>query len=329
MSIHKRGNGYEVRWRFGGKNHSKSGFRYKRDAEEYEAKQRARIKSHTFTPPKAARIKVAELSEQWFTVKVISPRTGADYREIWHKLIEPRWGQVPLEEVRPDGISVWVADLRRCYSSQRVKKAFTGVRFGEATALQVRDVDLIRSRLSVRRAFSSVNGKILEGPPKSGKTREIPLPQFLEEVLSQIFESPHKPESLLFPASKGGPIHYRRWRTRFNAAVNAAGLRGLRPHDLRHTYASLAIQSGVGPKVLQDAMGHSDIRLTMDTYAGLFEEDRDDLGARLDQIAKRTFTQRSSQIVRIDSKIKAKSWSRLGDLNPGPTHYECVALPLS
>jgi len=66
-------------------------------------------------------------------------------------------------------------------------------------------------------------------------------------------------DSLLFTAQKGGPLHYSRWRTFFDRAAAAAGLEGLTPHDLRRAYATLSTQTGVGPKALQAAMGHSDI----------------------------------------------------------------------
>ena len=71
-------------------------------------------------------------------------------------------------------------------------------------------------------------------------------------------------------------------------------------------------------------MGHSDIRLTMDIYASLFEEDRDDHGSRLSDAAEEAFSKKCSQNVRILPKNKPETWSRLGDSNSGPTHYESV-----
>ena len=98
---------------------------------------------------------------------------------------------------------------------------------------------------------------------------------------------------------------------------------------MRRIYPALSIQLGVGPKALQAAMGHSDIRLTMVVYASLIEEDRDDHGSQLSDAAEEAFSKKCSQNVRILPKNKPETWSRLGDSNSGPTHYECVALPLS
>ena len=70
----------------------------------------------------------------------------------------------------------------------------------------------------------------------------------------------------------------------YEPSAKAAGLVPLTPHCLRHTDAALAVQAGANPKVLQAALGHSDIRLTLQTYGGLFDEDMDALGALFDRV---------------------------------------------
>ena len=399
MSIHKRGKGYEVRWRVNNKQYSKSGFHLKRHAEAFEADQLQRIRSHTFTDPGEARITIGDLAQEWFVTKDVSDRTMLGYKEVWKNLIAPTWASTKLANVRPDGVTKWLTNLSRQYSAQRVRKAFTvfkqildlavmgeriannpaerakqlggkgflpkvtkiddhtrltnaqvldladaagpyrlmilvmaytGVRFGEATAIQAGDIDLAKSRLHIRRAYTSVNGKLQITTPKSGKPRIIPIPGFLDAPLMEALYPCEFSDSLLFTSATGKAIHYQRWReTHFNKAAVAVGLDGVQPHDLRRTYAALSIQAGVGPKALQAAMGHSDIRLTMDIYASLFEEDRDDHGSRLSDAAEEAFSKKCSQNVRTLPLNEPETWSRLGDSNSGPTHYECVALPLS
>jgi integrase len=400
VSVHKRGKYWEVRYREGMRQYSKSGFRYKTDAEAYEAQQLSRMRDHTFTSPKDSKIRLRAVYEDWIAHKDVAPRTLVDYRELWSALIEPTWGNIRLDQIRPDGITKWVFTSSQSHSPARVRKAFTvlnqilnfavlgekiqsnpidrakqvagkdllpkvrktkkhryltneevfvlsnnageyrtmilvmaytGLRFGEASALQARDIDLLRGRLIVERAWTSLRGKLSEVTPKSGEPREVPLPGFLYEPLTRILESCDSPTSLMFTAHKGGPIYYARWRRdHFDKAVMESGLPRLTPHDLRHTYASLSIQAGVSPKALQTAMGHSDIRLTMDTYAGLFETDKDNHAALLDRAAQTASSSDDcSQNVRTLPLKGRNPWSRLGDLNPGPTHYECVALPLS
>ena len=70
----------------------------------------------------------------------------------------------------------------------------------------------------------------------------------------------------------------------FDPACKAAGLEGLRPHDLRHTAASLAIQSGANVKVVQQMLGHASAAMTLDVYAGLFGDDLDYVADRLDSL---------------------------------------------
>ena len=180
------------------------------------------------------------------------------------------------------------------------------------------------------RAFTDTRGRLELTAPKSGESRTIPIPHFpVPDLMTHLFQL-ETSEPLLFTAVKGGPIRYRTWRKSFfDPAIQTANLTGFTPHCLRKTYASLSIQAGVNPKQLQDALGHSDIRLTMDLYTSLYEADRDGHAARLSEAAESVFSEKCSQNVRNQGPQSQDLPSRLGDLNPGPTHYECVALPLS
>jgi integrase len=172
------------------------------------------------------------------------------------------------------------------YSLMIVVMAYTGVRFGEATELRVKDVNLVTRRLLVRRAVSDVSGTLIVGPPKSGEAREVPIPEIVLAGLSEVVSVASSPDDLLFTTASGTRVRYSRWRSQFfNRAVVTCDLGGITPHSLRHTYAALAVQAGANVKVLQKAMGHSDIRLTLDTYGGLFGDDLDALAQRMDEAA--------------------------------------------
>jgi hypothetical protein len=81
---------------------------------------------------------------------------------------------------------------------------------------------------------------------------------------------------LVFPSEIGTPADERNVLRRFQRICSAAGLPKLRVYDLRHTHASLLINEGVHPKKISERLGHSSIKLTMDTYGHLFEgSDRD------------------------------------------------------
>lgn len=162
---------------------------------------------------------------------------------------------------------------------------YCGLRWGEATALLVSDVDLLRSRINVRRAVSEISGRLVYGTPKSHATRTVPLPAFVRTELS-IHLQGKGPVDLLFTGPEGGPLRNSNFRQRvFDPAVRAAGVTRLKPHDLRHTAASLSIAAGANVKAVQRMLGHASAAMTLDTYADLFEADLDRVAERLDEAA--------------------------------------------
>ena len=133
---------------------------------------------------------------------------------------------------------------------------YTGLRWGEATALRVCDIDLARRRIDVRRAFSDIGGHVVLGTPKSHQSRTVPVPRFLARELSAATADKHA-DDLVFTMPSGTVLRLSNWRrATFVPARARAGLSGrFRIHDLRHTAASLMIQAGYPPKMLQEIMG--------------------------------------------------------------------------
>ena len=75
------------------------------------------------------------------------------------------------------------------------------------------------------------------------------------------------------------------WRRRvFDPAARAIGRTDIHPHDLRHTAASLAIKAGANVKAVQQMLGHASAAMTLDVYAGLFEDDLDSVADALDAL---------------------------------------------
>lgn len=161
--------------------------------------------------------------------------------------------------------------------------AYGGLRWGEASALQVRDVDLLRQRLNVRRTLTDIGGVLQPGTPKNHATRTVPLPLFLRAELEPLLEGKSTGD-LLFTAPGGGAWRNPNFRhRRFDPAVESVGLGDLRIHDLRHTAASLAVQAGANVKAVQRMLGHSSAAMTLDVYAGLFDSDLEGVANRLDE----------------------------------------------
>lgn len=152
--------------------------------------------------------------------------------------------------------------------------AYTGLRWGELAGLHGPDIDPVGRRISVNRNAVQVGSRVVVGTPKTHELRTVPLPKFLATSLKKI-----KGPGIAFPDAKG---NYRRsprastskrswWRT----AVLEAGIPEVTPHDLRHTAASLAVQSGAHVKAVQRMLGHKSAAMTLDVYSDLFDSDLD------------------------------------------------------
>lgn len=159
--------------------------------------------------------------------------------------------------------------------------AFTGLRFGEATALQWRDIDTDRGVIRIQR--SQWRGKM--DLPKNGKTRTVPLlPEHLEILMqhqkkqlklnrrrSKVAEIAVDPNALVFPAHKAkhGYMHVSAARVPLLDALERAGItQRFTVHGFRHTFNNLLRQSQVDSIVLRSMTGHSSERLT-ETYSAV------------------------------------------------------------
>lgn len=165
--------------------------------------------------------------------------------------------------------------------------AYTGLRWGEATALRIRDVDALRRRVNVVENAVLVSNAVHVGTPKSHRSRSVPYPAFLALPIAKLAEGKNR-DDLLFG---DGKIHVRLPAARngwFTAAVRCAQSADktfprVTPHDLRHTAASLAVQAGAHVKAVQRMLGHASAAMTLDVYADLFDDDLDAVATALDQ----------------------------------------------
>ena len=164
---------------------------------------------------------------------------------------------------------------------------YTGLRWGEATALRVCDIDFDRRRIDVRRAFSDVGGRVVLGTPKSHQSRTVPIPRFVVNEIAAAVVGKHADE-LVFTMPGGSVMRLSNWRlATFKPARARAGLSDrFRIHDLRHTAASLMIQAGYPPKMLQEIMGHASITTTLDLYGHLYPGEMDRYADRLGSAAE-------------------------------------------
>ncbi len=151
--------------------------------------------------------------------------------------------------------------------------AYTGLRWGEAVGLRVRDLDMLRRRATISENAVQVGSEVLVGTPKAHKQRSVPLPEFLLPYLARQCEGRGR-DDLLFPGDDGGhlerPHSTSGW---FIKAVAESGVPRVTPHDLRHSAASLAVSAGANVKAVQRMLGHASAAMTLDVYADLFDDD--------------------------------------------------------
>lgn len=138
--------------------------------------------------------------------------------------------------------------------------AFGGLRFGEATALRRCDVLDRCSRLRVERAVRFFGGTWLVGEPKTDAGRRtVSLPGAIAAALATHMDRfvPDSPDALVFGTRSGQFLGSANFGQTFRRAAQAVGLPPVRPHELRHTGATLAAATGASTKELMRRLGHS------------------------------------------------------------------------
>lgn len=178
--------------------------------------------------------------------------------------------------------------------------AGTGLRWGEATALEVRDVTLTgdpggrAGRVSVTKAWKTGESGLVVGAPKTARGRRtVTMPRALaEKVAEYIADAPDRGAlgggDLLLTNADGRPVrnwvfHGHTWGPALDQ-LEADGQLRARPriHDLRHTHASWLIAAGVPLTVIQRRLGHESIKTTSDSYGHLADDAEAAAAAALD-----------------------------------------------
>ena len=148
----------------------------------------------------------------------------------------------------------------------------TGLRWSEAVGLRVRRVDVLAGTLMVVETMQELadTAELVFVPPKSRSARRtVTFPQYVADLLIPLVASRGQDE-LVFRAPMGGPVRYRVFRRlAWVKATKAAGLEGLRIHDLRHTHVAWLISAGVPLTGVQRRLGHASISVTSDRYGHL------------------------------------------------------------
>ena len=142
----------------------------------------------------------------------------------------------------------------------------TGLRRGELLGLQWQDIDWKNGVIRIRRQVARVDGQIVEAPLKTKNSyRAVTISQQAIRVLKM--QKRNTCDEYVFPSPNGGPISPDSVNNMLKRVLGRAGIPKIRFHDLRHTFATIALQSGVDIKTVSSMLGHFSAGFTLDTYA--------------------------------------------------------------
>jgi len=225
------------------------------------------------------------------TIRLIIAALGTLYEHaIQHKVVRENptrnltklYKQAPVkhDEIQPltaEEVGIFLkATLNRKYSKQHyalfLTAIHTGMRSGELAGLQWGDIDWNSKYVTVRRSI--VNGKVTQ--TKTNRIHKVDLSDAVILALQELKrtrqaewlkEGENTIPEWVFCNERGNPIDMRTLKRRhFKKVLAKAELRKIRFHDLRHTFATLLITQGESLAYVKDQLGHSSIKMTVDTY---------------------------------------------------------------
>jgi len=210
------------------------------------------------------------------TVKNVRATLGTILRSAkkWHVLREvPDLPRVRVPEREWDWLTA--EESARVFDStiddfERALLIFavhTGARFGEQRVIRWGDLDWSRRLVLIRRSMPT--GTHETAPTKSGKQRRVPMTDTLHAALKRIQGLQHLQDGFVFGRRRDGkPLSIYTFTERLRRACRKAKIRGVRWHDLRHSFASQLVSAGVPLRQVQEWLGHSTMMMTM-RYAHL------------------------------------------------------------
>lgn len=208
-------------------------------------------------------------------------RKGSVQRNVADLADPPKLSSAPKPQIR-----AWNAEqLREFLTGIRDHELYpafylaanTGMRRGEVLGIRWEDIDLREKRLSVRQAVLNVAYEVVVADVKTATSRRtVDLDPLTIAVLKQWKRHQReqrsalgirpKDDSLAFAKPDGTPIHPDSYSQYFDRLVKASDVPRIRPHDLRHTHATILLKAGVPAKVVSERLGHANVAFTMSVY---------------------------------------------------------------
>ena len=205
---------------------------------------------------------------------------GLIVRNPYMKIERPRVEKTEKDYLRTEEIKLFLANSDARTFPLFYTAIFTGMRRGELLGVKWEDLDWAGGKIHVRRSLYKGG---FQAPKSRYSRRAIDMGPRLMQVLREHRAKQNEmrlksgkdwiDHDLVFCQNDGTPLDADNLYHRdFKRILKKAGLRHIRIHDLRHTFASILIATGHNPKYIQSQMGHASINITMDLYGHLMPE---------------------------------------------------------
>ena len=193
--------------------------------------------------------------------------------------IAPKVQKIEMHILKPEHIKDYLdAANRRGLLPMFYLELVSGLRKGELTALLWSDLDIQNRTISVSKQYvKNPNGELTLSRPKTETSvRQVSIPQEAVDLLIQEHEK-HPENPYLFPSPVTGEMYYPDSIVNLHKKIlKDAGLPHIRFHDLRHTFATMALQNGVDVKTVSSMLGHYDAGFTLRTYTHATRQKQDE-----------------------------------------------------
>jgi integrase len=235
-----------------------------------EVKKEGRVNEHPEHGHELAATTIRRLHGVFHQAMDVAVRERLIARNPTEGVTLPKKKTVPKQILNDEQLERFMEEIKKdeVWHDFFYTELTTGLRRGEICGLMWSDFDEKKGILSIRRTVHECGGgRLTTGETKTGQgKRNITLPPSTAQLLRErkktsysqwIFPNPVRPESPLRPNSA---------YTHLKVLLKQAGLPSIRFHDLRHTFATHALTSGVDAKTLSGILGHTKASFTLDTY---------------------------------------------------------------
>lgn len=286
---------------------------YKSNIETHIKPAIGAVRLYSLTPVDIQRLYNGLINQK--TGEPLSPKTKKNIHGTLHKALEkavsigyirhnpadrPDLPKVERAEIKPldDAEIVSFLDIIKGheYEPVYIVTLFTGLREGEVLGLTWDCINFTNGKITIKQQLQKRRGSggIYElVSTKNGKTRTITPAQLVMQTLreqrrTQLNErfragkAWNNPWNLVFTNSLGGHLCAQTVYLHFKKLAAAAGVPNARFHDLRHSYAVAALRSGDDIKTVQENLGHHTAAFTLDTYAHVTEQMKQESSRRMD-----------------------------------------------